>query len=33
MFEAPPGNGPGWHTHDYVEMFVPLTGNWRFCWG
>ena len=33
MFEAPPGNGPGWHTHDYVEMFMPLTGNWRFCWG
>jgi quercetin dioxygenase-like cupin family protein len=33
MFEAPPGNGPGWHTHDYVEMFVPLTGRWRFCYG
>ncbi len=33
MFEAPPGNGPGWHTHDYVEMFVPLTGTWRFCYG
>lgn len=33
MFEAPPGNGPGWHTHDYVELFVPLTGQWRFCWG
>jgi quercetin dioxygenase-like cupin family protein len=33
MFEAPPGNGPGWHTHDYVELFVPLTGVWRFCWG
>ena len=33
MFEAPPGNGPGWHTHDYVELFVPLTGRWRFCWG
>lgn len=33
MFEAPPGNGPGWHTHDYVELFVPLTGTWRFCWG
>ncbi|MBV9807773.1 MAG: hypothetical protein JO286_11355 [Solirubrobacterales bacterium] len=33
MFEAPPGNGPGWHTHDYVEMFMPLTGQWRFCWG
>jgi len=33
MFLAPPGNGPAWHTHDYVELFVPLTGSWRFCWG
>ncbi|GAB2557383.1 hypothetical protein GCM10027190_04090 [Spirosoma areae] len=29
---APPGNGPHWHTHDYVEMFVPLKGPWRFYW-
>lgn len=33
MFEAPPGNGPGWHTHEYVEMFMPLTGRWRFVYG
>ena len=33
MFEAPPGNGPGWHTHSYVEMFVPLTGTWKFVYG
>lgn len=33
MFEAPPGNGPGWHTHEYVEFFMPLTGRWRFCYG
>jgi quercetin dioxygenase-like cupin family protein len=33
MFEAPPGNGPGWHTHTYVEMFVPLTGTWKFVYG
>jgi quercetin dioxygenase-like cupin family protein len=33
MFEAPPGNGPGWHTHDYVELFMPLTGKWKFLWG
>jgi len=33
MFEAPPGNGPAWHTHTYVEMFMPLTGRWRFCYG
>lgn len=32
MFEAPPGNGPGWHTHDYVELFMPLSGSWRFLW-
>ena len=33
MFEAPPGNGPGWHTHTYVELFMPLTGMWRFTYG
>jgi quercetin dioxygenase-like cupin family protein len=33
MFEAPPGNGPAWHSHDYVELFIPLTGRWRFCYG
>jgi quercetin dioxygenase-like cupin family protein len=33
MFEAPPGNGPGWHTHTYVELFMPLTGTWRFVYG
>jgi len=33
MFEAPPGNGPGWHTHVYVEMFMPLTGTWKFTYG
>lgn len=33
MFEAPPGNGPAWHTHEYVELFVPLTGRWRFYYG
>jgi quercetin dioxygenase-like cupin family protein len=33
MFEAPPGNGPAWHTHTYVELFMPLTGRWRFCYG
>jgi quercetin dioxygenase-like cupin family protein len=30
---APPGNGPAWHTHDYVEMFFILEGQWRFVWG
>ncbi len=33
MFQAPPGNGPGWHTHRYVEVFIPLTSRWRFCYG
>lgn len=33
MVKAPPGNGPAYHTHDYVETFVPLTGRWRFYWG
>lgn len=30
---APPGCGPAWHTHDYVEMFLVLKGSWRFVWG
>ncbi|GAC1384604.1 MAG: hypothetical protein NVSMB42_02900 [Herpetosiphon sp.] len=30
---AGPGNGPAFHTHDYVEMFLILKGKWRFYWG
>ncbi len=34
MFKAmPDGNGPAYHTHDYVEVFFPLEGKWRFYWG
>jgi quercetin dioxygenase-like cupin family protein len=33
MVMAPPGNGPAYHTHDYIEAFMPLSGQWRFCWG
>lgn len=33
MVKAPNGNGPAYHTHDYIEMFMPLTGQWRFYWG
>lgn len=34
MFKAMPGgNGPAYHTHDYVEVFLPLEGEWRFYWG
>jgi len=34
MFKAMPnGNGPAYHTHEYVEIFFPLEGKWRFYWG
>jgi quercetin dioxygenase-like cupin family protein len=33
MVMAPPGNGPAYHTHDYIEAFMPLSGQWRFYWG
>jgi hypothetical protein len=34
MVKATAGNGPAYHTHDYVEAFVPLTAHkWRFYWG
>lgn len=33
MFQAVPRSGPAYHTHDYVEVFVPLTGRWRFYYG
>ncbi|WP_144699697.1 cupin domain-containing protein [Fictibacillus phosphorivorans] len=33
MVKAPPGNGPAYHTHDYIEVFLPLSGKWRFYWG
>lgn len=33
MVKALPGNGPAFHTHDYIESFVPLSGKWRFYWG
>ncbi|GAG06198.1 unnamed protein product, partial [marine sediment metagenome] len=23
MVKAPPGNGPAYHTHDYIEAFMP----------
>ena len=29
----PNGNGPAFHTHDYVEIFLPMEGEWRFYWG
>ncbi len=33
MFMCPPNNGPAYHTHDYIELFMPLSGRWRFYWG
>ena len=34
LFKAMPnGNGPAYHTHDYVEIFLPLEGKWRFYYG
>lgn len=30
---ALPGNGPAFHTHDYVESFFILEGRWRYYWG
>lgn len=33
MVKARPGNGPAYHTHDYVESFLVLSGRWRFYWG
>ncbi len=33
MVWAPPGCGPAWHTHDYVESFFILSGPWTFYWG
>lgn len=33
VFMCPPNSGPAWHTHDYIELFMPLGGKWRFHWG
>lgn len=33
MVKAPKGNGPAFHTHEYIETFFVLTGKWRFYWG
>jgi quercetin dioxygenase-like cupin family protein len=33
MVKARPGNGPAYHTHDYIESFLVLSGRWHFYWG
>lgn len=29
---AETGNGPGLHSHDTVEVFIAMSGTWRFYW-
>jgi mannose-6-phosphate isomerase-like protein (cupin superfamily) len=29
---ASTGNGPGLHSHQTVEVFVAMSGTWRFYW-
>ena len=31
--KAAPGKGPSLHSHDHVEVFIPLTGRWSVTWG
>jgi quercetin dioxygenase-like cupin family protein len=33
VFMCPPNSGPAWHMHDYIELFLPLGGKWRFHYG
>ena len=28
-----PGEGPGMHSHDHIEVFMALTGRWEVRWG
>ena len=28
-----PGKGSALHTHDTIEVFIPLTGRWSIYWG
>ncbi|NNE82657.1 MAG: cupin domain-containing protein [Alphaproteobacteria bacterium] len=31
--KAAPGKGPSLHSHDHVEVFIPMTGRWSVTWG
>ena len=31
--KATPGKGPSLHSHDHVEVFIPMTGRWSVTWG
>lgn len=33
MAMCPPGQGPAYHTHDYIEAFFVLRGTFRFHYG
>jgi uncharacterized RmlC-like cupin family protein len=33
VIRAEPGQGTGLHTHETLEVFMPLTGNWSVQWG
>lgn len=33
MAMCPPGQGPAYHTHDYIECFFILSGVFRFHYG
>ena len=33
MAMCPPGQGPAYHTHDYIEAFLVLKGQFRFWHG
>ena len=31
--KAARGKGPSLHSHDHVEVFIPMTGKWSVTWG
>jgi mannose-6-phosphate isomerase-like protein (cupin superfamily) len=31
--QVQPGKGAPLHSHSVVEVFVPLSGRWKFFWG
>jgi uncharacterized RmlC-like cupin family protein len=33
VIKAAPGKGTGLHTHETLEVFMPLTGTWSVQWG
>ena len=33
MIKAGPGKGSGLHTHETLEVFMPMSGTWSVQWG